>query len=146
MKRVLVLTYLVVALSAAAAEPQDIKVVIVANRDVREDVSLLLVRKAFLGIPARTDGVTLKAIRNTSDARLNAVFLQTVVAMSEHSYDRRLLTATLQRGVPLPAEIAQPDELVRTVERTPGALSYMWYRDAKRHPALRIVRVIWQSD
>ena len=139
---------LAVAFPATADETfRHSKVVLVASQKLpADDVKLLPVRKVFLGISTRVNGVALRGLLNTSDAQLTAIFLQNVVAMSAHSYDRRLLTQALQSGTPLPIEVADNAQLVRMIERNPGALSYMWDDDAIRYPSIKILRVIWQSE
>jgi hypothetical protein len=150
MKRLLAVTLLTLAVvvpAHAAEGDSPLKVVLVANQSFpSDDVSLLVVRKVFLGISTRVAGVALEGLRNTSDAQLNAIFLQTVVAMSEHSYDRRLLTQALQSGVPLPPEVDDDTVLAHLIGRNRGAMSYMWYHDAIKYPSIKILRVIWQSE
>jgi hypothetical protein len=135
-----------IALAPSSARADDV-VVLVANAELaKSDISSLTVRKVFLGLPARRGNIEVHGLRNASDPRLTDIFLQTVVSMSGWSYDRRLLAQALQTGAPLPVEISNREELVRRLTDDPGALSYMWYRDAVRYPTIKIVRVLWRSD
>lgn len=135
-----------IALASSSARAADV-VVLVANPELAKlDISSVTVRKVFLGLPARRGDVEVHGLRNATDPQLTDIFLQTVVSMSAWSYDRRLLAQALQNGAPLPVEISDREELVRRLTTDPGALSYMWYRDAVRYPGIKIVRVIWRSD
>lgn len=137
---------LLLALAPTRTLASDI-VVLVTNRSLpREEINSLTVRKVFLGLPTRSGDTLLRGFRNVGDRRLTDVFLQTVVAMSQRSYDHRLLAQALQSGAPLPLEVSDREELVKLLTTTPGAVSYMWYEDAVRYPSIQIVRVLWRSD
>lgn len=139
-------TLLLLALAPTQTLAAD-TVVLVANRSLPDnEISSLTVRKVFLGVPTRSGGTVLRGVRNLTDHRLTDVFLQTVVAMSQRSYDHRLLSLALQSGAPLPLEASDWPELVQMLADNPGALSYMWYEDAVRLPSIKIMRVLWRSD
>jgi hypothetical protein len=135
-----------VALASSSVRADDV-VVLVANPELAKlDISSLTVRKVFLGLPARRGNLEVHGLRNAADPRLTDIFLQTVVSMSAWSYERRLFAQALQNGTPLPVEFSSFDELVHRLTDDPGAVSYMWYRDAVRYPSIKIVRVLWRSD
>jgi len=139
-------TLLLLALAPTRTLAADI-VVLVANPSLQQDeINSLTVRKVFLGLPTRSGDILLRGVRNVGDQRLTDVFLQTVVAMSQRSYDHRLLAQALQSGAPLPLEVSDHEKLVKVLTTTPGAVSYMWYEDAVRYPSIQIVRVLWRSD
>jgi hypothetical protein len=107
------------------------------------DVSNLDVRKVFLGIETRQDGNAIHGVRNKSDEKLNAVFMQYIVAMSERSYQRRLLSFTMRYGRPRPLEVSNSKQLVDKLSKDPHAISYMWLEEAEALDNIKILRVIW---
>jgi hypothetical protein len=66
------------------------------------------------------------------------------MAMSEKSYDRRLLTLTLQSGRRRPDVYTNIDELVDALQMDPYLVTYMWQEDFEKVRALKVLRVIWK--
>jgi hypothetical protein len=124
----------------------DVAVVLVTDKDSPiQRISSLDIRKAYLGIPVSVDGNTVRALRRRDDERLNQIFLQSVVAMSERSYERRLLSLMLKFGTPRPDVVGDSDELLDLLARFPSSIAYMWKSDAEKDPRVRIIGVLWQE-
>jgi len=124
----------------------DAAVVLVTYKDspIRE-ISSLDIRKVYLGIAVTVDGNTIRALRRRDDERLNQIFLQSVVAMSKRSYERRLLSLALKFGTPRPEEVDDSDELLDSLVRIPSSIAYMWKSDAEADSRIRIIGVLWQE-
>jgi len=126
------------------AAPQ---VVLVAGENSPiENLSPLELRKAYFGIVIRHDNQIIRPLRNSSDARLSQIFLQSVVAMSERSYERRLFSLTLKSGRPRPEEFTDQNNLVSALREYPYSISYMWRSDAEQSPGIKIIDRIWQEN
>ena len=122
-------------------------VVLVTNADCPiESLSMLEVRKAYFGLIASHDKLSVRAFRLNNDDDLTRVFYQTVVAMSEKSYERRLLSMLLKYGTPRPPEFEDVDSLVAAIRRSDCGIAYMWGEDAASHDAVKSIRLLWQSD
>jgi len=122
-------------------------VVLVASKDFPADnISTLDTRKIYLGVSVAIDGKNIRAIRWYNDERLNQIFLQSVIAMSHRSYERRLLSMVLKFGSPRPVEVDGQDELVAALAKNPMSIAYMWKRDAESDTRLKIIRVLWQEN
>lgn len=140
-----VLGMLLATAARADGPPVRERSVVLFSNDPDPDVSLatLETRKLFLGFTVHHDGHLLRPIRNRSDAVLDSVFLQYVVAMSEEIYERRLLTLSLQQGRPRPIEVHSLDELARAMS-TPHGVSFAWHSDLARIPGAQAIRVLWR--
>ena len=119
-------------------------VVLVARADspVR-DLSSVEVRKLFLGVPVLVDGKLLHPLRNRSDVRLDDIFLQQIVAMTQEAYDRQILVGLNRQGWVRPAEAASVGRVIETLYADPQAVSYMWRRDVEHNPRLKVLRTLW---
>jgi hypothetical protein len=106
-------------------------------------LSSVEVRKLFLGVPVLIDGKPLHPIRNRSDARLDDIFLQQIVAMSQQAYDRQILVGLNRQGWVRPAEAASVARVLDALFADPEAVSYMWLRDVERNPRLKVLRTLW---
>ena len=74
------------------------------------------------------------------------IFYQTVVAMSQKSYERRLLSMLLKYGTPRPQEFDDVDKMVAAISHSDCGIAYMWSDDAASHDAVKSIRLLWQGD
>jgi hypothetical protein len=131
---------------AAHASAEDVAVVLVAGKDSPiEIISSLEIRKIYFGISVSVKGQAIRALRRRDDERLNQIFLQSVIAMSKRSYERRLLSLTLKFGTPRPVEVKSRGEVLKLLAENPSTITYMWKSEAEADPRVRIIRVLWQE-
>ncbi len=121
-------------------------VLVTASTSPLHNLDSLELRKIYLGFTVKRDGKIIKGLRNTEDENLNSIFLQTVVAMSEKSYRRRLLFLTLRQGVPRPVEYEEFEGLLKSLSTNPYSVTYMWKNDAIRSSNVKILRVLWLQN
>ena len=129
---------------AVVAERQ--VVLVAAATSPLHDLDSLELRKLYLGYSVRRDGRIVKGLRNTGDEELNRIFLQAVVAMSEKSYRRRLLSLPLRQGIPRPSEYDNPEHLLKALSGNPYSVTYMWKESADRSTDVKTLKVLWQQD
>lgn len=141
--QVLLAAQLILMLPAAFARDA---VVLVTSRDSPiAEVSSLEIRKAYLGIKVTIAGSTVRPLRQREDGRLNLIFLQSVIAMSQKSYERRLLSMMLKYGTPRPDEVDDREALIARLERNLHAVAYMWESDAESDARVKTVKVLWKD-
>jgi hypothetical protein len=138
-----VLLMMLTAMSPAFAEEQ--LVLIVSSDSKVEQLDSLEVRKLFLGLTVTHEGNRLRPILNEADARVKEVFLQNIVALSDITYDRRLLQLALQQGRTQPTVYKHTTELLRAIAADPSAVSYAWSKDVARDPHIKILRILWHD-
>ena len=136
---------LVMLLSMTAAWADDAVVLVTSSDSPIADISSLDIRKTYLGISVTIAGSTVRPVRQRDDSRLNLIFLQSVIAMSQRSYERRLLSMMLKYGTPRPTEVDDREALIEMLERNPHAIGYMWASDAESDRRVRKVKVLWQE-
>jgi len=120
-------------------------VLVTSENSSFEDISSLDIRKAYLGISVTIDGEIIRPIRRGDDERLDRVFLQSVMAMSHRSYERRLLSLVLKFGTPRPVEVDEREDLMKLLFDRPNSISYMWKSDAESEPRVKTIKVLWQE-
>ena len=141
--QILIISALALMATTSRAE---VAVVLVADKDSPiESVSSLDIRKIYLGITVTIGGDVVRAIRRRDDERLNQIFLQSVIAMSQRSYERRLLSLVLKFGTPRPAEVDSHDELLELLQNHSSSIAYMWKGEAESDSRVKIIRVLWQE-
>ena len=107
------------------------------------DLDSLGVRKLFLGLPVLVNGSPLHPVRNRSDADLDPIFLQQIVAMSQSAYERQTLIGVNRQGWLRPKEAASVAEVLNALYADPNAISFMWLTDVAHNPRVRVIRVLW---
>lgn len=139
------LIFAIMAMPAQAALAETAVVLVTGSDSQINEMSTLDIRKAYMGISVTINRLSVRAVRHNDDDRLNKIFLQSVVAMSRRSYERRLLSLFLKFGTPRPVEVSNHDELTELLEKDPRSITYMWKSDADADPGVRIIRVLWQE-
>ena len=129
------------ALSANAG-PRTLVLVVRADSKV-VDLDSLGVRKLFLGLPVLVNGSPLHPVRNRSDADLDPIFLQQIVAMSQSAYERQTLIGVNRQGWLRPTEASSVAEVLKDLYADPNAVSFMWKSDVDHNPRIRVIRVLW---
>jgi hypothetical protein len=107
------------------------------------DLEPVTVRKLFLGLPVLINGHPLHPVRNRSDARLDPIFLQQIVAMSQSAYERQTLIGVNRQGRLRPVELTTQARVLDTLNSDPSAVTFMWLRDVAHNPKIRVIRVLW---
>ena len=142
--RIALIAVLLLLPGLAAAERH---LVLVTGKDCpAEAVSMLDVRKAYLGIGVEIEGHPLRAFRLMAGGRIDEVFYQNVVAMSARSYERRMLSMTLKYGTPRPREFDSISTMVAEMVGTKCAIGYMWRQDVASYEGIKVVRLLWQGE
>jgi len=136
---------LAMMLSVTASWASDALVLVTSSDSPITDISSLDIRKTYLGISVTIAGSTVRPVRQQDDSRLNLIFLQSVIAMSQRSYERRLLSMMLKYGTPRPTEVDDREALIEMLERNPHAIGYMWESDARSDSRVRKVKVLWKE-
>jgi hypothetical protein len=105
----------------------------------------LEIQKLFLGLTVSAAGEVLHPLRNESDDLTRQIFFQSVISMSETTYERRVLGLTLQQGRTAPPRFHNPTMLLEAVANDPAAVSYAWAADVAKNPRIKMLRVIWHE-
>jgi hypothetical protein len=127
------------------AHAADRLVLIVSARSQVDSLNSLEIQKLFLGLTVVSNGVVLHPLRNESDELMRQIFFQSIISMSEPSYDRRVLALTLQQGRTGPPLFHDEKALIESVGADPAAVSFAWAADVARNPRVKVLRVLWHE-
>jgi hypothetical protein len=120
-------------------------VLIVSAESKVEQLDSLEVRKLFLGMTVTHNGNRLRPLLNEADPRIKDVFLQNIVAMSDMTYDRRILLLALQGGRSMPGVYTNSTTLINSVASDPTAVSFAWGKDVQHDKRIKVLRVLWHD-
>jgi hypothetical protein len=142
-KRRALLSFLLWGICAQGVGGSQAVVLVVGEDSNVVDLDPVTVRKLFLGLPVLINGHPLHPVRNRSDARLDPIFLQQIVAMSQSAYDRQTLIGVNRQGWLRPSELTTQARVLDILNSDPGAVTFMWLRDVAHNPKIRVIRVLW---
>jgi hypothetical protein len=144
MRRALLVVLLLLSAAQACATTRTLVLVARADSSV-SDLDSVTVRKLFLGLPVLINGSPLHPLRNRSDAELDPIFLQQIVAMSQSAYDRQILNGVNRQGWLRPVEVSKTSRLLDTLYDDPYAVTFMWLHEVAHNPRVRVIRVLWSD-
>ena len=145
MRRAL-LIFLLALLTAQNVAATSSTLVLVVRADSKvTDLDSITIRKLFLGLPVLIEGSFLRPVRNRSDAALDPIFLQQIVAMSQSAYERQILNGVNRQGWLRPAEVTTTARALEALYSDPNTVSFMWLKDVAHDPKLRTIRVLWSD-
>ena len=130
-----------------AAHAKNHSVVLITNDQCPvSELTNLDIRKAYLGITVSVDGQAIRPLRMVGDPELDRVFFQTIVAMSEKSYERRALSLAIKFGTPRPAEHESLEQALAALQRQSCGVLFLWAADVKMSHNTRTIKVLWQGN
>lgn len=144
-RRIILTVALVLCLLGQARTATQSVVLVVRADSSIVDLDSVTVRKLFLGVPVLNNGSLLHPLRNRSDAQLDEIFLQQIVAMSQSTYDRQILIGVNRQGWLPPVEMHTSERALDTLYSDPNAVTFMWLRDIAHNPRVRVIRVLWSD-
>ncbi len=141
-----ILILLLALLTTQNLSAADNTLVLVVRADSKvADLDSITIRKLFLGFPVLIDGSLVHPVRNRSDAAMDPIFLQEVVAMSQSAYERQILTGVNRQGWLRPAEVSSTSRALEILYSDPNAVTFMWLKDVVHDSKLRAVRTLWSD-
>ena len=123
-----------------------VAVLVTSSSCAMNEISALDIRKTYLGFGASFEGHSIRAYRLNGDDQLDQIFFQSVVAMSEKTYERRLLLQLLKYGRPRPREFDSVESLVSALDEVPCSIAYMWQSDQEGTTGIKVIRILWQEN
>jgi hypothetical protein len=142
MRRLLLFLALLLGAPWGSAAQESVVLVVRADSAVT-DLDSVMVRKLFLGVPVLVNGTPLRAVRNRADERLDLIFLQEVVAMSQSTYDRQILIGINRQGWLRPLEARSSSQALEKVYADPNTVTFVWQREVAHDARVRMIRVVW---
>jgi hypothetical protein len=145
MRRAIVILLLALLTTQSLPASTNTLVLVVGADSKVGDLDSITIRKLFLGFPVLIDGNLIHPVRNRSDAAMDPIFLQEIVAMSQSAYERQILMGVNRQGWLRPAEVTTTSRALEILHSDPNAITFMWQKDVLHDPKLRAVRILWSD-
>lgn len=121
----------------ARAEPQ-LVIVAAAHSPIRS-LTAVEIRRLYLGAPVTVDGREVEPLRNVIDPMVQEVFLQRVLFMSLHAYERQAAARVFRTGGNPLRRFTDLPSLLAALAANPLSVTYMPVEQAARLPELKII-------
>jgi len=96
-------------------------------------------RKLYLGIPMIVGSQRVRPLRNSTNLKVQEMFMQKVMFMSTPAYERQILSRVFRMGGTRPPAYAELRDLLNALETDPAAVTYVPREIATARPGLKIV-------
>lgn len=138
----LVLLLWLVANCGVAAQPE-LVFVAASGSDVK-NISILDIRRLYLGMPAAHNTNIQKVLLNRSSASIHREFLKDILHLTEAAYQRKIAKKIFRRGKGYIDSFDHKSDLVEFLLKNKNTISYMNKADAVNNTDLKVVKLIWE--
>lgn len=128
----------------APSYAQDVGGVLVASENSQvKTISILEIRRVYLGLPPSPNSLIKKPVINLSDEKTFKAFLKNIMHMTEKGYQRKLIKKIFRQGGRKVKETHSIDELISHLDENPHDVSFMDEDTAKRTKGIKVLQVLW---
>lgn len=146
MKRYVFLIIILTFISMANAGENRKLVLVASEQSSVTSLNAKELKKLYLGLNVEKNGTAIVPVRNHSDTLLHEVFLQHVIFMSSRNYERQLTSRTMRSGKKRIDEYSEKKQLINRLLRQPNSITYLWEKDLKAHPNLKVIQHLWAGS
>ena len=139
--RVIVVFVLIFASPAMAQGERG--VLVAAESSQVEKITILEVRRIYLGLPSSEGNLIKKPVINLSSKDLYKSFLRNVMHMTEKGYRRKIVKRIFRQGGKQVKEIKDKNELVQYLKNNPFNVSFMSQDQANKTKGIKVIQVLW---
>jgi len=118
--------------------------VLVASEDSHiQKVSIIEVRKIFIGLPASESSGINQPVINNSDKQVYQIFLKKVLRMTDKGYKRKLIKRIFRQGSEKIKSLNKKDTLVQYLRDNPNDVSFMLKENAENTKGIKVIQQLW---
>jgi len=118
--------------------------VLVAAKESRiQKVSIIEVRKIFIGLPASELSGIRQPVINHSDNQVYQIFLKKVLRMTDKGYKRKLIKRIFRQGSEKIKTIYKKRELLEYLRENPDDVSFMSKENADNTAGIKVIQQLW---
>lgn len=142
-KMALVFVIFTVAFFKPSYAQDVIGVLVAAESSPVKKISILEIRRIYLGLSSSTDSFIKKPVINLSDQETYKIFLKNIMHMTEKGYRRKLIKRIFRQGGGKILEVENITDLVKHLENNRYDVSFMDKDIAKKTKGIKVVQVLW---
>ena len=118
-------------------------VLVVSEKSDINKISIIEVRKLFLGLPAsKVSGIHHPIINNT-DNKIYQSFLNKIMRMTEKSYKRKLIKRIFRQGSEKIHVESSKENLIKYLRDNPHDVTFMSEGNFKDYKGIKVIQRLW---
>lgn len=127
----------------AAEGNSDSGVLVVAQGSPVQKISVLEIRRIYLGLEPLAESHINRPVINLSARVLYKAFLENVMHMTERGYRRKTVKRIFRQGGEKVKQIKSHSELIEHLKNNKNDVTFMDLKTAQQSKEVRVVQVLW---
>lgn len=129
--------------SMSVANAGDGGVLVAAQDSPVQKISLLEIRRIYLGLEPSVDSRINRPVINLSDPVLYNVFLKNVMHMTERGFRRKTIKRIFRQGGEKVKQLKSHAEIVEHLKNNKNDVAFMDLKTAQQSSEIKVVQILW---
>lgn len=134
---------LFILLSINVAHADDSGVLVAALDSPVQQISMLEIRRIYLGLDPAADSRINQPVLNVSDSVLYKKFLKNVMHMTESGYRRKTVKRIFRQGGERVKQLESHSVLIEYLKNNKNDVTFMYLKSAQQNSEVKVVQVLW---
>ena len=118
-------------------------VLVVSEESDINRISIIEVRKLFLGLPASKVSNINNPVINNSDSEIYQSFLNKIMRMTDKSYKKKLIKRIFRQGSEKIQVESSKENLIQYLRDNPNDVTFMSGEDFKNSKGIKVIQRLW---
>lgn len=129
--------------AASEVNAENSGVLVTAYDSPVQKISILEVRRIYLGLEPTEDSRIDRPIMNLSDPELYKTFLKDVMHMTENGFRRKTVKRIFRQGGEKIKQIKSHSALIKHLKNNKNDVAFMNLKTAQQSSEIKVVQVLW---
>ena len=129
--------------AVTVANASDSGALVVAQDSPVQKISILEIRRIYLGLEPSADSHINRPVINLSDPVLYKAFLENVMHMTERGFRRKTVKRIFRQGGEKVKQLKSRSALIEYLKNNKNDVTFMNLKAAQRSKEVRVVQVLW---
>lgn len=129
--------------AVTAANASDSGALVVAQDSPVQKISILEIRRIYLGLEPSADSHINRPVINLSDPILYKAFLKNVMHMTERGFRRKTVKRIFRQGGEKVKQLKSRSALIEYLKNNKNDVTFMDLKTAQQSKEVRVVQVLW---
>jgi hypothetical protein len=129
--------------TAGKAGASESGVLVAAQDSPVQKISLLEIRRIYLGLEPTADSRINQPVMNLTDPLLYKAFLRNVMHMTESGFRRKTVKRIFRQGGEKVTQIKSNEVLIEHLKKNKNDVTFMDLKTAQQSTEIKVVQVLW---
>ncbi len=129
--------------AVSVASASDSCVLVAALDSPVQKISIIEIRRAYLGLPPSEESRINQPVMNISDPVLYKAFLKNVMHMTERGFRRKTVKRIFRQGGEKVKQLKSNSELIEHLKNNNNDVTFMDLKTAQQSREIKVIQVLW---